>query len=307
MALALASLVVGSASAETGAAPPGPECPGAGPVHAAELATPVPVADCGLAGRTVTAAQGVGARVPERGMSVTVSALTRTGSIDLTVTNDDGMVSATAEHVGGTQRAAAQADPCAQSSYVLIGGRWNRTLAWWYNASTASRAGLPASTTLSALRWANQNMTLGDNDCGLPTNQFSARGAYQGNHTLYANIDSAGQCTSKFPNNYNTISWGPTDSPEILAITCLAAYVDTGFYAEADIYLASNKGFTDVMPANCIGLVDLESVATHEWGHAFGLDHAFETDLTMYPTYADCDTKQRTLGLGDWQGMNALY
>jgi hypothetical protein len=54
---------------------------------------------------------------------------------------------------------------------------------------------------------------------------------------------------------------------------------------------------------------DMSAVVTHEWGHIAGLadlTDSSHTNLTM-SGFGDCDTSQRTLGLGDHRGMISIY
>jgi hypothetical protein len=56
--------------------------------------------------------------------------------------------------------------------------------------------------------------------------------------------------------------------------------------------------------------LDVEGVASHEFGHAAGLGHvnsARDGCLTMYYLVALGETQKRTLGLGDKLGMHVLY
>jgi predicted Zn-dependent protease len=54
-------------------------------------------------------------------------------------------------------------------------------------------------------------------------------------------------------------------------------------------------------------LIDIESVASHELGHAVGLDHVSDQLQTMYPTTFAGATLQRSLGNGDRAGLTNLY
>lgn len=63
-------------------------------------------------------------------------------------------------------------------------------------------------------------------------------------------------------------------------------------------------------PNSCQHAFDLESVMTHEWGHAFGLwdlDEGEHGNLTMSEVIHPCSTSPRSLGYGDWLGMYSLY
>lgn len=63
--------------------------------------------------------------------------------------------------------------------------------------------------------------------------------------------------------------------------------------------------------AGCSGELMMESLVTHEVGHAFGLGHVGESKhgrLTM-SVYIDglCENQEATLGRGDVLGLEALY
>jgi predicted Zn-dependent protease len=63
-------------------------------------------------------------------------------------------------------------------------------------------------------------------------------------------------------------------------------------------------------PSSCSNRYSIEAVATHEFGHAFGLAHVSETyhpSLTMSTVIRSCQASESTLGLGDVRGLNALY
>lgn len=77
---------------------------------------------------------------------------------------------------------------------------------------------------------------------------------------------------------------------------------------ETDIYFGSNVGLADSPSCAVQSEYDLQSVATHEWGHAFGMAHETSGQWeTMYPYVNPCSYYWRSLGNGDWHGMEALY
>lgn len=311
-ALAAAGLAQAAPAAAAGTRPD-TFCAGTADINAALITSKVSLRTCAIQGRRIVLKRtdgrnGPSVAVPASGLTIRNETLTTTGEYSLTVTNNAGLVSVTTETPGTAPTLALATDAaCGEGAYNLEGARWTKTLKWFYNSSTASRAGLSASATLADIRAGNTNMSTGQNNCGFATGKFSATGAYQGTTNKYANVDSSAQCTNNFPDGQNTDSWGPYDSSAggTLATTCLAA--SNGSMTESDTYFGSNVGTVDSLPASCRNNYDLQSVSTHEWGHAFGLAH--ETGGTaevMYPFMAPC-TLRRHLGKGDYDGMNALY
>jgi hypothetical protein len=133
------------------------------------------------------------------------------------------------------------------------------------------------------------------------------RGAYQGTTSRFANINSGGHCTTNFPDGQNTVSWGPFSGNPDVALTCIEQSGVT--MTESDTYLGSNVNMVDNLPANCNGLVDLQTTMTHEWGHAYGLGDLTNNtyrDEVMFEVKPTCDLR-RHLGLGDYNGMGLLY
>jgi hypothetical protein len=271
-------------------------------------------------------ASGVYVQAPGKGQTVIITATN--GEYELTVNTDKhGNVVAKQSFTGASGKTvkpkAASADPaCSENAWNGEGGSWfspnsTPTLLWSYNESTASRAGLSGSTTLSDIRTGNSNMSSGVNNCGFAEGTFLVHGAYQGTTSLFANINSAAGCTSNFPDGHNTVSWGPFDSGAYNQSTHTGFVADTctenGSFngmetiTEADIYLGSNVDMVDSFPSNCTFQEDLQTEVTHEWGHAFGLAHESSgADEVMYPRRPWC-TLRRHLGGGDWTGMASLY
>lgn len=320
-----AASMTGSAAAQTST----PSfCSGTSAIPVSNLASPISLANCPLQGRLVVRSDGdgrnIGVHVPPPGHTEAIDATTTSGDYVLAVTNKGGQVTAaTSFPTMQAQRlpnaaVAADTDPaCTELAVAYLGFVWNKTLDWYYNTSTISRTDLNAADALAAIRGGNSNITNGVNNCGWSEAGFGSflsgsppLGAYQGSTSLYANIDSAAECTSKFPDGQNTVSWGPFDSSEAgtLGVTCWD--YDTGgdnFAVEADIYLGSNADLVTSFPEDCTDSYDLETTATHEWGHAYGLDHeTTDPDEVMYPYQSAC-VLRRHLGEGDYAGMANLY
>jgi hypothetical protein len=100
-----------------------------------------------------------------------------------------------------------------------------------------------------------------------------------------------------------------------IACTHFYYYADSHEMVEADMRFDtsgadwySGTGGYLACTASGIGRYNVRSVATHESGHALGLDHVSGSpDLTMYPTASPCDAAPYTLGYGDVLGLRALY
>ncbi|MFL6074973.1 MAG: matrixin family metalloprotease [Mycobacteriales bacterium] len=315
-ALALTAPAAAQAMPGTGGAVPA-FCGGTGPIRAADLAAAVSLNGCELRGRLVVQSAGaahIGVRVPPPGRAEGAEAATTSGDRVLVVSNTGGHVSATTSFRPVPAPAPADVTPatdpaCNELAAAYLGFVWVETLNWFYNQSTVSRAGLDGPTTRDEIRQANRNITLGINNCGWSETGFGAFGAYQGTTDKFANINSAAECTSKFPDGQNTVSWGPFDSNEAdtLALTCFE--YDTGgnrFAIEADTYLGSNRRLVTSFSPFCSDSFDLQSVMTHEWGHSYGLDHVNAPHLVMYDFQSACALR-RHLGEGDYAGMAHLY
>lgn len=64
-----------------------------------------------------------------------------------------------------------------------------------------------------------------------------------------------------------------------------------------------------VTPGGASSAMDFDNIATHEVGHAFGMDHpgATYTEETMYAYASPGETKKRDLNTGDVAGIDGLY
>ena len=79
---------------------------------------------------------------------------------------------------------------------------------------------------------------------------------------------------------------------------------------DSDIVMWSSNFTFFTGTSGCGGVANaayLEDVATHELGHALGLNHSSSSDATMYPSYSYCSQALRTLASDDVAGAKALY
>jgi hypothetical protein len=95
-----------------------------------------------------------------------------------------------------------------------------------------------------------------------------------------------------------------SDEEETLAIaftTTISGGPDAGQILDADILFNPNRDFsTEGAPGN----EDLQTVATHEIGHLFGLGHSGVVRAAMFPF---APTNERTLSYDDVAAISALY
>lgn len=318
----LVAICIGVVSVSSAAAATPGFCQGPGPIPASAIGAGVNLNDCPILGEEIQTPSGggwppLGVPVPSlNGTNLDVS-LTISGEYELEASVDGfgeltvSQASATPVAPPDTSVASATDPACSEGAYNLEGGgvRWpaSVTVNWYYNESSVSRSGLSVSATLSDVRQANSNITLGINNCGYAEGVWTSKAQFIGDTSKYANIDSNGKCTSNFPDGQNTVSWGslPYDTSGTLADTCV--HWVSGTITEADTQLGSTSHLVDDLPSSCTDQSDLQSVSTHEWGHAFGLAHeTSESDEVMYPDDGPCK-QRRHLGKGDYDGMAFNY
>lgn len=210
---------------------------------------------------------------------------------------------------------------CTQTRFELFSGHWFTTMNWWYNVDTAvNRAGLTASTAVDAVRAGNANVTNLHNDCG-HSGGSNAEGQYQGPTSRYANIREDATPSDSWPDGSSVVSHGHLlDAGLEGRIASMRNWYISGQTDESDILIDSDRwadGQKRVLAAlspDCNDVskpqFDLQSLMTHEWGHAYGLaDLHGDTArwLTMYQGLEPCKTYIRTLGEGDILGILAMY
>jgi len=204
-------------------------------------------------------------------------------------------------------RTAASPGPCADNAYAFIDARtvgWSHALRWRFKASSVP-AGLNASSVLAVIKKAFKNIVTARNDCGLP-DKVSATQSYLGTTSQNPGVGRSGTCGNS--DGVNVVAFAPLDGA-YAGYTCI--WWDTHHrIVEADIRLDPDQPWATSL-SSCFGDIMLESLLTHEIGHAFGLAHVGESShgrLTM-STFLDgyCENQEATLGWGDIRGLQALY
>jgi len=204
----------------------------------------------------------------------------------------------------GRTNATAIHDPCKDGAYKLEGTRWRSTFEWSFQAKSIP-SGMNKSKVEGALIRAARNITWARNDCGL-ADKVDATQRYLGWAPAAPDITPVASCGAA--DGKNVIGFG-TLPADYLAITC--RWLRDGKIVEADVMI--NKAvfhWVVAIPGACRTEWSVEDVATHEFGHVFGLDHVSEAlhpDLTMSPTILPCQMGEATLGLGDIRGLEKLY
>jgi len=142
------------------------------------------------------------------------------------------------------------------------------------------------------------------------------------------NLDFDSTRGAKFgqvPNGKSEVMYGPitlAGHENDLALTVTFSDPKTGEVVESDMIFNSRHpfGILPYSPASeahsadarsttgCDQKYDLQSIATHEAGHFFGLGEDFDLkQTTMYYTTGRCETNKRVLQASDETTMNALY
>ena len=272
-------------------------------------ATPEP--SCSLVGRVVYSGNA-SVVVPPAGMGVGAAGardVTGNHALDLTVTTSaSGEVTATIEDAELAVPAARRRimDACKDAQYNSGGHAWAAPLRWTFDARSTP-GHLPGARALREIKAGAGNITGGRNDCGLA--RVSTVGAtYAGEAPVSADIAVTG----------NNVGCGEYDTDNavdfgrlprgIYGWTCFW-WNSSGEMVAADMRISSSPAVVTSVPKGCHSRFDLQAIATHEWGHAFGLGHvsAANRNLTMPPLLLSCSGDQRTLGLGDYRGIEALY
>lgn len=106
----------------------------------------------------------------------------------------------------------------------------------------------------------------------------------------------------------NSVTFADFDNPRAIAVACTWYNRFTYEIVESDVVF--NTEFTWGNASTNPDVMDLQNIATHEFGHSAGLLDIYTPELnylTMYGYGTEGETKKRTLAPGDIAGIHAIY
>ncbi|RJQ77808.1 hypothetical protein D5S17_15475 [Pseudonocardiaceae bacterium YIM PH 21723] len=279
-----------------------PGCPtGRGTLSAAEVSG-VNVLRCGLIGRAVTEGP-VGALIPAPGEGVSAARTATDGGeiLDL-LTDPGGILNVTVNTAAGALPIGADAG-CRDRTEPAVRPRAARSVSWRLNLGGGVR-GLAERSIERAIAAGARNLSTGRNDCGVRGKPGFEVG-YDGRTSASTHISADSGCGGR-PGS-NVVDVGTLRGETSLGFTCTWWRGDR-FWAHMR-FARDARWTTNPNSLTCAGRYDLEGVATHEWGHAAGLQHAPGRHpwLTMAPAIKPCSGYARTFSAGEAAVLRRAY
>lgn len=282
--------------------------------------------ECDLSGASVSY-ESMGVEVPAAGEMFAEVLATDGRNYEVSVrVVDDGYVihdpsKAPDESIPGN---GGSGDPniaaCASDQvygYSYTGAEVVSQIVWYYNNTNAPTY-IANATVSAAIKGGYDGMVLGLNSCGI-TSRPDVSEAFGGGTPRASEVPATGNCP--VGDSVSVTGWRTSISApgggQALAATCVQRNATNGYtVVSADVSYNSSYQWDDPSVSGCrtASSWDIEGVATHEWGHAVGLNHPdSETDLryanqTMsFGINGPCQLSERTLGRGDMRGLELLY
>ena len=109
--------------------------------------------------------------------------------------------------------------------------------------------------------------------------------------------------------NRNVVLFRNVDNGSTIATT-YSWWDSSNHLLDSDIIVWDSRFTFYTGSSGCGGIANsayLEDIATHELGHALGLNHSTVATATMYPSYGYCSQELRTLDPDDIAAVQALY
>lgn len=198
---------------------------------------------------------------------------------------------------------------CTDAAYSLKSFKAPGTHHYFVNRDTIPTY-MSASVVLADIGDAFRAIVNASNDCGLPDNVSAPSASYAGITTRTAEVSSTNSCESWVSRDgYSVIDFGDLQSG---TLGWVCTWHSFGRLDEADYRFNRVEYLWTTSPGSgCSGRWDVQSIATHESGHIYGLDHVSESshaNLTMSDKVnGTCQSSERTLGKGDVLGLEAHY
>ena len=180
---------------------------------------------------------------------------------------------------------------------------------WYYNST-----GEPAANSLIRIGEGFQTWQSGANRCNSTIVPNSVATSYQGTTTDIPSVfvipsTSSGSlfdiACSSLTSNKRVIGWG--NLLDLAAgVTCNYGFNATTTGVSSIMFNTALSWYTTFDQSYCNGQADLKGIATHEEGHALGLDHYNHVGQVMKPSGGPCDMNMRGLGYGDVHGIAKL-
>jgi len=174
-------------------------------------------------------------------------------------------------------------DSMTNPDYGLIGYHWYSTINYYINPSNKYRFSITAVV----------------NTITTAANAWDGETSYQVFKYRGTTSRAAGR-----RDLYNVVSWGRYRAG-VIAVTYI--WYSGSRMIETDCLMNTYYGWS---LSDATGKMDVQNIMTHEFGHWCGLDDLYsDADywLTMYGYSSYGITYQRTLGLGDINGVTAVY
>jgi len=125
---------------------------------------------------------------------------------------------------------------------------------------------------------------------------------------LFSNSYTTGDVTFGILDGKNAIVFGPYSESNVIAVTSVWYSSRTKEIVEFDMLFDDEWAWGDATDDQ--SLMDLQNIATHEFGHAAGLADLYTEScdfVTMYGISGEGDVEKRTLEQPDITGLRAIY
>ncbi len=173
-----------------------------------------------------------------------------------------------------------------------------------------------AQYVLNSYWWSGRHPSWRYNSSGKPGGLTGDSGAVDGGASVWGTVGAnfsftnsgtttagTGACNNSTDGS-NTVGWA-VQSGSTLAVTCTWYSTAPNPDDAVEFDMEIDPGWTWTTGTSGIN-TDLQSVATHEFGHALGLGHSAISAAVMYPSYTQ-GTNKRTLHADDIAGIIAIY